>query len=164
MVNNQAYLFIIFTLDGIFIGIIFDLFRVLRKTFKTKDFVTYIEDICFWIITGIIIIYSMYTYCDGELRLFMVLGLAIGVSVYILTVSKYIVKISVSIINIIKKIVEIPLKIIYKATNKIIFRPLLIFLCKIRGKFAKLFNKVQKKLKKINIKRGIFVKKEKYNI
>lgn len=51
MVYNQGILFIIFTLDGILIGILFDIFRILRKSFKTDDFITYIEDILFWLIS-----------------------------------------------------------------------------------------------------------------
>ena len=163
MVNNQGYLFIIFTLDGALIGMLFDFFRVLRKSFKTKDFMTYIEDICFWIIAGIIILYSMCVFCDGELRFFMILGLIIGVSIYILTLSKYIMKISVVILNVLKKILGFPFKIIYKVTNKIIFRPIFTIFSKIRNKTVKSSNKVYNKIKKFNKKRGFFVKKEKYN-
>ena len=54
MITNQAYIFIIFVIVGIIVGIIFDFFRILRKSFKTKDFVTYIEDIVFCILTGLI--------------------------------------------------------------------------------------------------------------
>ena len=54
MVTNQAYLFCIFIINGIIIGILFDFFRILRKTFKTSDLITYIEDSLFWILTGII--------------------------------------------------------------------------------------------------------------
>ena len=54
MVTNQAYLFCIFIINGIIIGILFDFFRILRKTFKTSDLITYIEDSMFWILTGII--------------------------------------------------------------------------------------------------------------
>ena len=49
MVISQANLFLIFTLDGILIGLLFDLFRILRKSFKTADVVTYIEDTIFWL-------------------------------------------------------------------------------------------------------------------
>ena len=51
MVDNQGYLFLIFTLDGLIIGILFDIFRILRKSFKTKDIVTYVQDILFWLIS-----------------------------------------------------------------------------------------------------------------
>lgn len=51
MINNQAELFLIFTINGILIGLLFDFFRILRRSFKTKDIITYIEDILFWILT-----------------------------------------------------------------------------------------------------------------
>ena len=60
MITNQAYLFLIFVINGLLIGLLFDFFRILRLSFKTRDFVTYIEDIIFWIITGIIVLYSIF--------------------------------------------------------------------------------------------------------
>lgn len=51
MINNQANLFLIFTINGVIIGLLFDFFRILRRSFNTKDFVTYIEDILFWLLT-----------------------------------------------------------------------------------------------------------------
>ena len=42
MAQEQAYLFLVFSLTGVAIGILFDFFRVLRKTFKTADIITYI--------------------------------------------------------------------------------------------------------------------------
>ena len=149
MAQNQANLFIIFTLVGIIIGMLFDFFRILRKTFKTKDIITYIEDIIFWVLTGIIIIYSMYKFCDGELRFFMIIGIVIGTVIYMVTISKYIIKISVVIINMVKKIIVFPVKIV----KKIIFKPIFIVCINLR-------RKIVKKGKKY---RGIFMKKEKYN-
>ena len=99
MAGNQAYLFMVFTIVGVVIGVIFDGFRILRKTFKTKDIVTAIEDILFWIITGIIIIYSMYVFCNGQLRFFMIIGIIMGNIMYLLTISRYVIKTSVFIIN-----------------------------------------------------------------
>ncbi len=48
---NQSYVFIIFIINGLIIGILFDLFRILRKSFKTTNTITYIEDILFWLLT-----------------------------------------------------------------------------------------------------------------
>ena len=47
MVENQAYLFLIFIINGIVIGLLFDIFRILRKSFKTSDIITYVQDILF---------------------------------------------------------------------------------------------------------------------
>ena len=110
MAINQAYIFLIFTIEGIIIGLLFDFFRILRKSFKTSNILTYIEDILFWTITGIIMMYTIYIYCNGEIRWYMFVGIGIGATVYILTVSKYIVKVTVKIINLFKKITIIILK------------------------------------------------------
>ena len=53
---NQAYSFIIFILNGLIIGLIFDIFRIFRKSFKTPDFITYLQDFIFWIIAGSILL------------------------------------------------------------------------------------------------------------
>ena len=157
MVNNQGYLFVIFTLDGVLIGIIFDFFRILRKSFKTKNFVTNIEDICFWIAAGIIFLYSMCKFADGEIRFFMILGVLLGVTLYILTISKYVIKVSVFVIDLLKKILIFPMKLVYNFIKKVIFRPISFICIKIRNKVVKIFKKIEKK-------RGFFVKKEKYII
>ena len=91
MITNQAYLFLIFVINGLLIGLLFDFFRILRLSFKTRDFVTYIEDIIFWIITGIIVLYSIFIFNNGEIRFFMFLGIALGAFLYMTLFSGYII-------------------------------------------------------------------------
>lgn len=153
MASNQAYLFMVFSIVGAAIGILFDIFRIIRKAFKTNDIITYMEDILFWILTGIIIIYTMYKFCDGELRFFMIMGIALGICLYIVTISHYVIKISVFIINIVKKIIIYP---IIKITKKIFFRPMFIICVNLRKNFKGIVKKNKKS-------RGFFEKKEKYN-
>ena len=69
--ENQAYLFMIFIFNGFLISILFDIFRILRKSFKINDFITYIQDILFWILTTFIILYSIFKFTNGELRGFL---------------------------------------------------------------------------------------------
>ena len=112
MVTNQAYLFFIFIINGIIIGMLFDFFRILRKSFKTSDFITYIEDSLFWVLTGVVILYSIFIFNNGEIRFFMFLGIILGLIIYMFLFSSYIVKINVIIIRIIKKIILKILKIL----------------------------------------------------
>ena len=156
MASNQAYLFLIFTINGILIGFLFDIFRILRKSFKTNDLVTYIEDIIFWILTGIIILFSMCKFCDGELRGFTIIGIVIGVILYMLTISTYIIKISVFIINILKtiigkiiKVIIYPFKLIWGIMKKIIFKPISIICINIRKRFLETTNKIYKNIKNV---------------
>ncbi|MBR3255854.1 MAG: spore cortex biosynthesis protein YabQ [Clostridia bacterium] len=106
MINNQAYLFFIFSLDGFIIGLLFDFFRILRKCFKTANLVTYIEDILFWILTGFLVLYTIFIFNNGEIRFFMFIGIIIGIALYILLLSKYIITINVFIINIFKNLTK----------------------------------------------------------
>ncbi len=156
MAGNQAYIFVVFTIVGIIIGIVFDVFRILRKTIKTSDIVTTIEDIIFWIITGIIIIYSMYVFCNGELRFFMIVGIILGTIMYFFTFSKYVITVSVFIINILKKILITPIMILTTLSKKLVFRPITIICINFRKNILKLVKKSKKN-------RGFFSKKEKYN-
>lgn len=133
--NNQAYLFMMFVVNGILIGFLFDIFRILRKSFKTKDIITYIEDITFWILTGLLTLYFIFYYNNGEIRFYIFLGIILGILIYMLTISKYIIKFSVTIINFIKNIVNkiiqvvfYPIKLIISFLRKLLFRPI-SFIC-----------------------------------
>lgn len=77
---NQAQLFYIFSLTGILLGLLFDIFRILRKSFKTSDWVTYIEDSLFLILAGLLLFYTIYKFNNGEIRSYVMLG--IGVRTY----------------------------------------------------------------------------------
>ena len=126
MAENQVYLFSIFTIVGIIIGILFDIFRIIRRIIKTNNIITYIEDILFFLITEVIIIYSMYKFCNGEIRFFMIAGIGIGSVMYFFTISKYIINVSVYIINMVCKILIFPISIIVKISKKIVYNPIKI--------------------------------------
>lgn len=117
---NQAYLFIIYLICGAVIGIFFDGFRILRKSFKTSDFITYIEDIIFGILTGIFLIFMLFIFNNGELRFFIFLAIILGLTIYLLTISKYFIKVNVKIIVTIKKIIIKIISIILYPMRKIL--------------------------------------------
>lgn len=151
--NNLEQLssFIIFTIIGVIISIIFDIFRILRKTFKTPDLITYIEDIIFWILTGLIVLFSIFLFNNGELRLYIFIGIIIGIVLYMLFISKCFIRFNVFIINLIKniiaKILHIilkPIKYIYSLLKKLLFKPISFIFVNFRNIFVKLNNKIQK--------------------
>lgn len=159
MVTNQAYLFLIFIVNGIIIGVLFDFFRILRKSFKTSDFMTYLEDFLFWILTGVIILYTIFIFNNGEIRLFMFLGIGIGIISYVLTLSSYVIKINVAIIDFFKKILSKifrilvqPFKWIYELLKKLFFKPISFVIINIRKNSTNLYKnmiKIVKNQKKI---------------
>ena len=143
MVQNQAYLFLVFSLTGVEIGILFDFFRILRRTIKTGNIVTYIQDILFWILTGILVLYNIWYFNSGEIRVYMFLGIIIGTLIYMSTLSNIFVKLFTKILSTIIKVLEIPFKTIITIFRKIITLILSFF---------------TKNVKKFKIKKGDFVK------
>ena len=87
--NSQSCEFLYFCLIGIIISLIFDIFRTLRKNFKTPDVITYIEDILFVIISSFIIMLGILKIANGILRFYLFLGLFLGIITYSLTFSKF---------------------------------------------------------------------------
>mgnify|MGYP005763202703 CR=1 FL=1 len=141
---EQAYIFFIFIINGFLIGFLFDLFRILRKSFKTSDFVTYIEDICFWILTGLLILYSIFKFNSGEIRFYILIAILIGVIVYMLTLSKFVIEIFVTILNSIKKVIMKITHIIFYPIKKLFFNPIHFIFVNVKKSIAKLIKKIEK--------------------
>ena len=153
MITNQAYIFMIFVIIGVIIGVLFDFFRILRKSIKTKDFVTYIEDVLFCILTGIILLYSIFTFNSGEIRIYIFIGVLFGVLIYMLSISKYFVKINVFLLNKIIFIIKIPIQFLRKSIHKI-FKPISFVIINVRKLLSKIPFKINylKKNQQINKK------------
>ena len=134
MAQNQSYLFLVFTLTGVLIGILFDFFRILRKIIKTPNFITYIEDILFWILTGVLILYNIWYFNDGEIRIYMFLGIIIGLIIYLSTLSRPIILLFSKILGTIINILKIPFKTIF-----IVFRKISTTILQIFANFTKKF-------------------------
>lgn len=132
----QLYSLLIFTISGVAIGIFFDIFRILRRTFKTPDIITYIEDTIFWVCTGIFFLFLLFNFNNGEIRNYVIIGIIMGVVIYILTISKYFIKINVTIINFFKKTLSYPIKLICVILSKIL-KPFSFIVININNLFKK---------------------------
>ena len=75
---NQAIVFALYLFTGMIICLLYDIFRALRKTIKTSDITTFIEDIIYWTIVLFILIYLTFVIADGNIRLFMYFAIGIG--------------------------------------------------------------------------------------
>lgn len=132
-VFSQEEVFLLFFIIGVIIGLVFDFFKVLRKVFKTKDLITFIEDLLFLFISGSLIVFGIIKLNGGEVRFYLFLGIFFGILIYSLTISKLYVIILYEFVRICKKIA--------------------IFFCKMFFKllqiFKNIFNCIFRKLKNI---------------
>ena len=106
MAQNQAYLFLVFSLTGVVIGVLFDFFRILRRSIKTSNTITYIEDILFWVISGFLIISAIFKFNDGELRAYLFIGIFLGIIIYIMLFTKLVNNIFLKILTPVKLLLD----------------------------------------------------------
>lgn len=121
---NQIRVLIVFNITGIIIGLIFDFFRAQRRAIKTINFITYIQDVLFWILSGAVIIAATIKYTDGEIRSYMVLGLIVGVVFYFTLLSKYVLKFVSCIVSYMVKLASYITSFVFKWV-KIVFSPII---------------------------------------
>lgn len=152
----QLYSFCIYLISGMIIGVFFDIFRILRKSFHTPDFITYIEDILFWLFTGFFLLFILFKFSNGEIRIYNIIGLLIGCIFYLLSISKFFIKINVFIVTFIKnilykiiKIISYPILFIIKILKKI-FNPFTFFVINLKKMTTNKIKKVKNTKKNKN--------------
>lgn len=101
---SQEEIFLLFFIIGIIIGLIFDIFKVLRKSFKTNDLVTFVEDLIFLATSGVLIVFGIIKLNGGEVRFYLFLGIFFGILIYSLTISNLYVIILYEFVKICKKV------------------------------------------------------------
>lgn len=148
-IYNQLYSLLIFTITGIFIGLIFDVFRISRKSFRTSDFVTCIEDFVFWVLTGAVILLTIFKFNNGEIRGYIFIGLCLGFAIHLLTISKFFIKLNVKIVAFFKKIIIYIYKFLNKIFKIILINPIYFLVINIKKPIKKI---QQKSIKKVETK------------
>ena len=126
-------------MGGMVIAFIYDLFRIKRKTIRTINFLTHIEDLVYWILVALIMFAVVYFSNEGEIRGYIFIGTVLGAILYTLVFSRLVMASFLFVIGVIKKffiilwrMISFPFKLIY-----IIFaKPV-----KALFKFAKIFVK-----------------------
>ena len=124
MIGKEFNVFLVFVLIGLIISFLFDIFRILRRVYKTPDFVTIIEDIAFWIISGTILLSGIFIINEGKIRAYLFIGLFAGILLYIITISKFTLKIGITSLE---------------TLNKLVLKPIFNFLQILAQKVLKLF-------------------------
>lgn len=164
---SQEYMLAVSIMGGMFLGFIWDIYRLIRHYGKLKGIGTALGDILYWIIsikisTGLILDISY-----GKVRFFILLGFVAGALLYFFGISSYILKLSILIIDfiirVIKSIIHLlidPVKFIIRKI-KILFYPLKLKYIKSRDKLKKRYKFLKFKLKKVSKNRKMRYNKKK---
>jgi len=113
----QASLFLTTVIMGIIAAFIYDWFRVFRRIVKHNNMFIQLEDCLYWIFVSLTVFIIMLNKNYGEIRVFLVCGVFIGMIVYFILISPLFMNISMTVVHFIKKILIIiitPFKVIIK--------------------------------------------------
>ena len=114
--------FFIFVVTGMIFSLVFDIFRAIRKIKKPKKNIINIQDMIYFIIIGILLIFLIINMQGEVLRLYLILAIILGIILYIIIVKNKIRDVFVILINKMAGVMEfifLPLKVHY------------MFLCKV---------------------------------
>ena len=143
-VSGEVCVFAASFLFGAAGGVLFDAFRALRRRVKSGTALVALEDILFWLLLSGLVFAFLYRVNNGQPRLFIFAGIALGSVLYLLTVSRYVIFLLsgifgffCKIFGFLRKIIMLPLRI------------LAVLLSKINKKAGKILCKLKNDLKKI---------------
>lgn len=98
-VSEQAYMFFAMIVCGVFCGLVFDLFRSVRRAHRCHSGVVALQDITFWLAELVLVYWVAFKLNYAKVRLYELVALVIGSWLYFMTVSFYVVKILSEVIG-----------------------------------------------------------------
>lgn len=105
-INFQLSVVVFSFLSGILVGVLFDLYRVIRGVNPSK-IVRSIQDILFWILSGLTIFTFLLYFNYGFLNTYIYIIIGVGLMAYLILFSKRLFKIENAIAIFCYKVIRI---------------------------------------------------------
>lgn len=98
-VSLQAFMFLGMVLCGAMCGVVFDVFRALRRYRRPARSIVALQDILFWLIELTVVYMAVFRLNYANIRAYEGIALVIGSWVYFMTVSEYVIRFLCAIIS-----------------------------------------------------------------
>lgn len=76
---------------GVAAAVIYDMIRIFRRVVAHNRFFLSLEDILYWVFCAWEVFYLLYRESSGVLRWFAILGIALGMFLYMISISRFVV-------------------------------------------------------------------------
>lgn len=103
----STLLFFYSILTGAVLGVVYDIFRILRIACPPKKIAIIVQDVIFALICIITTLMFFQFFTNGALRFFVLIGEFLGFLLYYLTIGVIVIKTARVIITIVKKVIYI---------------------------------------------------------
>lgn len=91
-ISLQLTRFLLSCLFGVFLAFVYDLMRILRRGFHHSHLVTNLTDALFSFLALTSFALFVLIPCEGDIRFFLIIGFAMGMLLYFLTLSRLILR------------------------------------------------------------------------
>ncbi|MCL2854389.1 MAG: septum formation initiator family protein [Defluviitaleaceae bacterium] len=88
--TGQGFTFLLTAAAGFVFGFIYDGFRIFRKMLRHNPLLTALEDALFWLFCALLLFALLMHINFGQLRFFTFLGVGLGITLYLCTLSRLI--------------------------------------------------------------------------
>lgn len=102
--SSQLFAFGVTVCGGLFLGLLFDIYRALRGVIRPKKFITHLGDLMFWIICTVLIFVILLLGNWGEVRAYVFIGLVLGTLLYIKMLSTTVMRVILVLIKVVRTI------------------------------------------------------------
>lgn len=106
---------------GFIIGILFDMYRVIKSNFKVFKYISLVFDALFWILVTLVVFITVDAIESFELRYYHFVALFIGFVLYYNTISKLVLTIMNKIISFITKFLGKTIRYIVSISNNLYY-------------------------------------------
>ncbi|MCL2170700.1 MAG: spore cortex biosynthesis protein YabQ [Defluviitaleaceae bacterium] len=99
--SHQTIIFLATVLLGVLTGFAYDLLRVFRRIIRHNKIAMHFEDCVFWISAAIFIFFFLLTHNFGEVRIFAIVGVLLGMLLYFIIASPLFMRLAVGFVSIV---------------------------------------------------------------
>ena len=103
-VNAQTIQFFACVVSGGTIGVLYNLFAAIRRGFSFGRIATFFADGFFWIAGTVVFFCILHISCNGEIEWYGLLGVILGLVLYLSTLSRVIYPGLLKLVKLIKKL------------------------------------------------------------
>ena len=115
---GQIDTFLYTLLTGIILGIIFDFYRVFRGICRPHIWITSITDLIYWLLATILVFMALLVGNSGEVRLYIFIGLLLGVALYYRLASHAVICLVLRALKIVRRMMRKGYWLVFKAIYK----------------------------------------------
>lgn len=102
-VSAQALEFLLSCILGAGLGLLFDVFRIIRLAVKCGKFAVFFQDLLFLLVCTVVTFFFLLRESSGEIRIFIIGGEILGAALYYLTLGVLMMRLSRIVIDAIRR-------------------------------------------------------------